>query len=98
MMNSALEVIIYVFSGIGMAGTAIILYKLLKSLTDNIVDDLLNISSEKTTTAKCYCIDCVYHGINNHRCYKHNLLCTSDTHFCSDAEPIKFINEKENKK
>lgn len=97
-MNDILTVIIYIFSGIGMAGTAIILYRLLKLLIDNISDNLLSISSEKTTTAECYCIDCIYHGINNHRCYKHNLLCTSDMHFCRDAEPRKFINEKENKK
>lgn len=93
-MNSALEVIIYVFSGIGMAGTAIILYKLLKLLTDNIIDNLLSVSSKKMTTTECYCIDCVYHGLNNHRCYKHNLLYTRDMQFCHYAKPIKFINEK----
>lgn len=96
-MNSILEVIIYVFSGIGMAGTAIILYKLLKLLTDNIIDNLLSVSSKKMTTTECYCIDCVYHGINNHRCYKHTLLYTRDMNFCHDAKPRTFINEKENK-
>lgn len=96
-MNSILEVIIYVFSGIVMVGTAIILYKLLKSLTDNIIDNLLSVSSKKTTTTECYCIDCVYHGINNHRCYKHNLLYARDMQFCPYAKSRNFINEKENK-
>ena len=96
-MNSILEVIIYIFSGIGMAGTAIILYKLLKLLTDNIADNLISINSEKPMAAECYCIDCIYHGINNHRCYKHNILFTRDMQFCPDAKPRTFINEKENK-
>lgn len=45
---------------------------------------------DKPPTAKCYCIDCAYHGIENGKCYlisqEHDFY-TNDMSFCFGATP-----------
>ena len=91
-MNDILKILIYIFICIGIGCTVIVIYyELLKQLMNN----LGNLSPNKSKRAKCCCIDCIYHGISTNICYKRNLLYTNDTWFCHDAEPRTFIDEKD---
>lgn len=44
---------------------------------------------DKSPTAKCYCVDCVYHNNETGRCCKFETWYTSDNCFCWNAEPRK---------
>lgn len=49
---------------------------------------------DKPPTAKCYCIDCVYHSDDTGRCWRFGettkeYRCTADNWFCWEAEPRK---------
>lgn len=44
---------------------------------------------DKPPTAKCYCIDCIYHDNETRRCCKFKTWSTADHWFCWNAEPRK---------
>lgn len=47
---------------------------------------------DKTPTAKCYCVDCIYRDNKTHRCYRFHedsTRCVADDWFCYGAEPRK---------
>lgn len=44
---------------------------------------------DKPPTAKCYCIDCIYHNNETGHCCKFETWHTADNWFCWDAEPRK---------
>lgn len=44
---------------------------------------------DKAPTAKCYCIDCVYHNNETGLCCKFDIWNTADNCFCWAAEPRK---------
>lgn len=48
---------------------------------------------DKPPTAKCYCIDCVYHDNETGRCWRLKNWHTADNWFCWDAEPRKTEEE-----
>lgn len=50
---------------------------------------------DKPPTAKCYCVDCVYHNNETGRCCKFETWYTADNWFCWNAEPRK---QEENQK
>lgn len=49
---------------------------------------------DKPPTAKCYCVDCVYHNNETGLCCKFETWNTADNWFCWNAEPRK-TEEKE---
>lgn len=50
---------------------------------------------DKPPTAKCYCIDCIYHDNETGRCCKFKTWSTADHWFCWNAEPRKTEEKKE---
>lgn len=44
---------------------------------------------DKPPTAKCYCVDCVYHNNETGLCCKFETWNTADNCFCWNAEPRK---------
>lgn len=44
---------------------------------------------DKPPTAKCYCVDCVYHNNETGLCCKFETWNTADNWFCWNAEPRK---------
>lgn len=45
---------------------------------------------DKSPTAKCYCVDCKYYNVENHRCYgfhEDSNRLVADSCFCYRAEP-----------
>lgn len=50
---------------------------------------------DKAPTAKCYCIDCVYHNNETGLCCKFETWNTADNWFCWNAEPRKTEEEAE---
>lgn len=48
---------------------------------------------DKPPTAKCYCVDCVYHNNETGRCWRLKNWHTADNWFCWDAEPRKTEEE-----
>lgn len=48
---------------------------------------------DKAPTAKCYCIDCVYHNNETGLCCKFETWNTADNCFCWNAEPRKTEEE-----
>lgn len=47
---------------------------------------------DKPPTAKCYCIDCIWHNNETERCYRFHAndgRLTADHCFCYEAEPRK---------
>lgn len=48
---------------------------------------------DKAPTAKCYCVDCVYHDNETGRCWRLKKWHTADNWFCWDAEPRKTEEE-----
>lgn len=105
-MTDIFKIVLYIFALFGLGCTIIIIYELFGLLKDNITDYLIRQKSKriikhrfnKPPTAKCYCIDCKYHGMDNDLCYRDGRRHTADTEFCSDAEPRKIVEEKESKK
>lgn len=105
-MTDILKPVMYIFACFGVVLVGIIIYDLLTRLIDNIIDyrkrqkskRIIEHRFNKPPTAKCYCIDCKYHGMFNDLCHRDGRRHTADTEFCSDAEPRKIIEEKENKK
>lgn len=52
---------------------------------------------EKPPTAKCYCVDCKYYNVENHRCYgfhEDSNRLVADNMFCYRSEPCKKENNK----
>lgn len=104
-MTDILKAALYAFALVGFACTLIIIYELLVLLKDTIIDYHIRQKSKriikhrfsKPPTAKCYCIDCKYHSMETDLCYRDGRRHTADTQFCSDAEPRKIVEEKENK-
>lgn len=56
---------------------------------------------KKPPTAKCYCVDCVYHDSETKQCYRFGettkeYRCTADNCFCWEAEPrTRDVNKEE---
>lgn len=104
-MNNILKGIIYTFACVGMGCVAIIIYELFELLKDNITDYLIRRKSkriikhrfDKPPIAKCYCIDCKHHDMQTDLCHRDGRRHTANTEFCSDAEPRKIVEGKENK-
>lgn len=48
---------------------------------------------DKPPTAKCYCVDCVYHNNETGLCCKFETWNTADNWFCWNAEPRKTEEE-----
>lgn len=104
-MTDILKPVMYIFACFGVVLVGIIIYDLLTRLIDNIIDyrkrqkskSIIEHRFNKPPTAKCYCIDCKYHGMFNDLCHRDGRRHTANTEFCSDAEPRKIVEEKENK-
>lgn len=104
-MNSFLRIVLYTFAAVGLGCTSIVIYELFGLLKDNIIDYCIRKKSKyiikhrfsKPPTAKCYCIDCKQHDMQTDLCHRDGRRYTADTEFCSDAEPRKIVEEKENK-
>ncbi len=48
---------------------------------------------DKSPTAKCYCIDCVYYIEENHKCTHFRVTHIFDNYFCNEAKPRKKVKE-----
>lgn len=104
-MTDILKAVLYTFAAVGLGCTLIVIYELLGLLKDNIIDYRIRQKSKriikhrfsKPPIAKCYCIDCKQHNMETNLCYRDGRRYTADTEFCSDAEPKKIVEAKENK-
>lgn len=102
-MTDILKIVLYIFASVGLGCTLVVIYELFGLLKDNIIDYRIRQKSKriiehrfnKPPTAKCYCIDCKYHGMFNDLCNRDGSRHTADTEFCSNAEPRKIVEEKE---
>lgn len=108
-MNNNFEIIMWIFAGVGIGCTVVLIYYLIGLLKDNIKYYFIHHKSKhiikhrfsKPPTAKCYCIDCKYHDMQSDLCHRHyGQWYTSSLQFCSEAEPVDLeidIDNKENK-
>lgn len=104
-MTDILKPVMYIFACFGVVLVGIIIYDLLTRLIDNIRYYCIRKKSKyiikhrfsKPPTAKCYCIDCKQHDMQTSLCHRDGRRYTADAEFCSDAEPRKIVEEKENK-
>lgn len=104
-MNDVLKVVIHCFTCIGIVCMVLVIYELFGLLKDNIIDYRIHKKSkriikhrfDKPPIAKCYCIDCKHHDMQTDLCHRDGRRYTANTEFCSDAEPRKIVEEKENK-
>lgn len=95
--NTLFEISRPMLIAIGLTTTFALISLIIQALICNVREFISNVRLkykqkhrfDKSPTAKCYCIDCVYHDHKTGRCQKLRTCNTADDWFCWNAEPRK---------
>lgn len=95
--NTFLGIVMAILMGAGAAAILALISLMITALICNVREFINSVKLkhkqkhrfDKPPTAKCYCIDCIYHDNETGRCCKFKTWHTADNWFCWNAEPRK---------